>query len=109
MIVLPGPPQQVEFVSSGYDSVLLRVVLPSVGTAPFTGVEVQFLQPDSDAVNTTVTGVDFVEVALSDLQDGTEYTLSVAVYNLGGKGTSSQQLKVTTGELLTVMLCIYRP
>lgn len=90
-----------EFVSSDYDSVLLRVLLPSVGTAPLTRVEVEFLQPDSNTVNVTVPGVDLgvsVEVTLLDLQDGTEYTVSVAVYNLGGKGTSSQQLKVATGE-----------
>lgn len=88
------------FVSSDYDSVLLRVVLPTVGTAPLIGVEVEFYSPDhSDALNVTVPSINFgstVDVTISDLQDGTEYIISLAVYNYGGKGTPSRPIKAST-------------
>lgn len=99
--VLPGPPERVEFVSSDYNSVLLRVVLPTVGTAPLTQLEVEFFQSDNVAVNLTVPGMDVgasVALTVPDLQDGTEYNISVAVYNYGGKGMPSQLIKVVTSE-----------
>lgn len=86
------------FVSSDYDSVLLRVVLPTVGTVPFIAVEVEFYSPDhSGAVNVTVSGImSTVNVTLLNLQDGTEYIISLAVYNYGGRGTPSGPIKVAT-------------
>ena len=104
-VALPGAPEQVVFISSEYDSVSLEVVLPSVGTAPLTSMELEFSSPDhSGAVNVTVPGMELgarVEITLSDLQDGTKYILSLAVYNYGGMGIPSQPITVSTGKYLT--------
>ena len=45
-----------------------------------------------------VRGGDAVQVTLLDLEDNTVYSVSLAVYNYGGKGVSSRQIEVSTGE-----------
>lgn len=90
-----------DFVSSDFDSVLLSVALPVVGTAPLTRLGVEFIGADTDEVNITVPGLNLggvVQFTLPDLQDGTVYVISLAVYNYGGKGTSSQPMEVSTGK-----------
>ena len=92
---------QVELVSSGYDSIQMNVVLPNEGTTPLVQLEVEFIQPQRDAVNVSLSNSNLGErvyITLSDLQDGTLYTISLSVYNYGGKGMQSQQIQVETGE-----------
>ena len=103
-LVVPGAPLSVTVVSSTYDSVKVRLVLSSIGTAPLTRVEAEFHAPSEEEgrrVNTTLWQVDpgdTVTITLSDLQDNTLYSLSFAVYNYGGRGMPSQQIEITTGE-----------
>lgn len=91
-----------EFVRADHDSVFLHVTLPLEGTAPLTVMEVEYSSHGhTDAVNVTVLGMDLgssVEITLSDLQDGTEYVVSLAVYNHWGMGTPSEPINVSTGK-----------
>lgn len=107
--MLPGAPVQVEFISSDYDSVLLRIALSSEGTAPLTQLEVQFHSPEIHLLNITKPNLfpgHTVEVTLSGLEDGTAYVISFAAYNYGGKGMPSQQIKVTTGEWPCILMSL---
>ena len=89
-------------VSFDYESVVITLKLPRVGTPPFTHLEVQFSRPEIYVQNITGIGLNVgnvVIIKLSDLQEGTVYLISVSVYNFGGKGMSSQQIQVTTSKL----------
>lgn len=89
------------FVSSDTNSVVLRLVLSTVGTAPLTHLELEILSPEYHVLNITeyvlILG-GTVDLTLYDLQDGTTYVISIAVHNYGGKGVPSQLLQVNTGE-----------
>jgi hypothetical protein len=102
-VVLPGAPEQVNLVSSDYDSILLQVVMPGLGTAPFTGVEVEWSSSQQSGVlNLTSPAIEvgsIVDVTVPDLQEDTKYDMILAIYNYGGKGPSSKPITVTTGEL----------
>ena len=99
--MLPGVPMQVEFVSADYDSIFINVILPNVGTLPFTHLEVEFIDPERDVLNITVpnlTSGELMKVSLLNLKDGKAYTISISVYNYGGKGMPSQHVQAFTGE-----------
>lgn len=108
-VVLPGAPEVI-FISSGYDTVTLRVKLPNtVGTAPLTNIEVDFSFPDRDSQNFTASDLNIEavqEIMLFDLQDNTNYTLSLAIYNYGGKGMPSLQIQVVTGKLSSIRVLL---
>ena len=108
-VVIPGAPE-VNVFSSGYDTVTLEVVLPIEGTAPLTSIEVDFSFPDRDSINLTELELNngaMLKITLFELQDNTNYTLSLAVYNYGGKGVPSQQIHVVTGKLSSILLKLH--
>lgn len=108
-VVVPGAPE-VTLLSSGYDTVTVLVELSIVGTAPLTSIEVNFSFPDREGINFTeldLNNGESLKITLSDLQDDTNYTLSLTVYNYGGKGVPSQQIQVVTGKLSSIHVLIH--
>ena len=92
-------------VTSDYNSVTLRISLSDNGATPLLTVEV-YLQSDHQGNQTSnvtadstslVPGND-VDVVVPDLVDGTEYSMTVAIYNYGGIGTPSYMITARTCE-----------
>ena len=104
LLEIPGAPTQVMQVSSTSDSVVVNLVLSHVGTRPLTHVEAEFhslFEEKRRHANISLAQVNAgntTQVTLSDLQDNAFYIISFAVYNHGGRGPSSQLIKVITGE-----------
>jgi len=100
--VLPGP-AEVKLITSNFESAVLEVVLPTEGSSPFTHVEIEFLSPSSQQLNITEPHLELgqtLQVTLPDLQGGTVYTISLSVYNYGGKGAPSQPLEIATSKFI---------
>lgn len=100
---MPGI-SEVQFVSSNTDRVVIKVELSDVGSIPLTHLEVNFTGPDDisgGVLNFTLTDLlpgDSFEVTVPGLQDDTVYSISVSIYNYGGRGPSSQDIQVATGR-----------
>ena len=98
---LPGAPEQVDLISSDYEFVVLRLQLSAVGTTPLTAVGVEFHSPYLDSANVSHLQLypgHSVEVTVLDLEEDTEYTVTLAVFNYGGKGMPSQHITFTTSK-----------
>ena len=91
---------------SDYNSLTLRVTLSEDGATPLLFMEV-YLKSDHHGNQTSNVSTDSVllqpgndvDVVVGNLEEGTEYSVGVAIYNYGGRGPTSQSTRGKTCEL----------
>ena len=99
----PGAPNEVTFVFSDLTSITVQCTLSEEGSTPFTHLEVALSSDAHDIYMTNITtpplGPSYtVKVIIPDLQEDTEYVLTMAIYNRGGKGAASKNITVSTSK-----------
>lgn len=96
---LPGTPQQPNHISSTHDSLLIQVLLSSVGSGPIIALYVQFDNNFTRQLDSRhYAPGELVQDRIQGLEPDTTYEFRVVAENYCGMGQPSPPILAATGE-----------